>query len=95
MVNIKESKEKFYIGDSPDESIAYIEIDFKGNTLTIDSTRVDQSLQGQGIGQQLIVYAVEYARKNNLKIIPICPYAIKQFEKHPEYHDVLGPYVFP
>ena len=94
MATIHEDKTKFYIGDSPNESIAYIEYKITGEILYIEGTMVDKSLQGQGIGQQLVVYAVEYARKNNLKIIPLCPYARSQFEKHPEYHDVLNPDVF-
>jgi len=85
---IKETDHQFYIGESPDNVSAQIEYSINGNVLTILSTDVSASLQGQGIGQQLVTYAVEFARKNHLKIIPICPYAKKQFEKHPEFNDV-------
>lgn len=85
---IKETDHQFYIGESPDNVSAQIEYSINGNVLSILSTDVSASLQGQGIGQQLVTYAVEFARKNHLKIIPICPYAKKQFEKHPEFNDV-------
>jgi len=85
---IKETDHQFYIGESPDNVSAQIEYSINGNVLTILSTDVSASLQGQGIGQQLVTYAVEFARKNHMKIIPICPYAKKQFEKHPEFNDV-------
>ena len=32
---------------------------------------------------------VELARRDGKKIIPLCPYAKKEFEKKPEYQDVL------
>ncbi len=88
MVSIRETEQRFYIGESPDDPTAQIEFEIDQGILTIFSTDVLASLQGQGIGQQLVAYAVEYARKNQLKILPVCPYAIKQFEKHPEYGDV-------
>lgn len=88
MVTIQEAHQLFYIGESPDEPSAQIEFEIDQGILTIFSTDVSSSLQGQGIGQQLVAYAVEFARNHQLKIIPVCPYAIKQFEKHPEYSDV-------
>lgn len=88
MVIIQEAEQCFYIGESPDDPAAQIEFEVDQGILTIFSTDVSASLQGQGIGQQLVAYAVDYARNHQLKIIPVCPYAIKQFEKHPEYGDV-------
>ena len=88
MVNIKEAENKFYIGDSVTNPLAQIEFERNDNVLSLVSTDVSASLQGQGIGQQLVAYAVDYARRHQLKIIPICPYAKKQFEKNPEYDDV-------
>lgn len=88
MVSIKESDHQFYIGETAEFPSAQIEFEISENILTILSTEVSASLQGQGVGQQLVAYAVDYARNHQLKIIPVCPYAIKQFEKHPEYSDV-------
>lgn len=88
MDSIKDTDHQFYIGESPDDVSAQIVFEINEGILTIISTDVSASLQGQGIGQKLVAYAVEYARKNNLKIFPVCPYAKKQFEKHPEFNDV-------
>jgi hypothetical protein len=88
MDSIKETDHQFYIGKSPDDVSAQIEFGINEGILTILSTDVSASLQGQGIGQKLVAYTVEYARKNHLKIIPVCPYAKKQFEKHSEFNDV-------
>jgi predicted GNAT family acetyltransferase len=57
--------------------------------LIIEHTEVSDSLKGQNIGLRLVKHAVEYARKNNLKIIPLCPFTLAMFKKRPEeYADV-------
>lgn len=44
----------------------------------------------KGIGMQLLDKAVAFARDKNLKIIPLCPFAKKMFDRKPELHDVLA-----
>lgn len=44
----------------------------------------------KGIGRKLLDAAVAYARENNKKIIPLCPFAKKMFDKTPEIQDVLA-----
>lgn len=56
----------------------------------IDHTEVGPELKGQGAGKKLVEQAVEFARKNDLKILPLCPFAKSVFEKTPEYNDVLS-----
>ena len=56
--------------------------------IIIDHTEVDASLKGQGVGKDLVAEGVKYARENDLKIIPLCPFAKAEFEKHDGYADV-------
>ncbi|MDL2261873.1 N-acetyltransferase [Bacteroidales bacterium OttesenSCG-928-I21] len=56
----------------------------------IDYTYVKDSYTGEGIGSELVKSAVDYARDNNIKIIPLCPFASNIFKKNPEYSDVLN-----
>jgi predicted GNAT family acetyltransferase len=58
--------------------------------ITVDHTEVDEKLRGEGIGEDLVKTAVEYARANNLKIRPVCPYTRKVIEKTPEYQDIVA-----
>jgi predicted GNAT family acetyltransferase len=60
------------------------------NEITIDHTEVDESLEGQGIGKQLVEAGVKYAQENNLKIVAQCPFAKKVIDEKPEYRDVLA-----
>ena len=57
--------------------------------IIIDHTGVPDELRGMGVGLALVKRAVEDARRDNIKIIPLCPYAKAQIEKHTEWHDVL------
>ena len=60
------------------------------NEITIDHTEVDDAAQGRGFGKKLVEAAVEYARENDLKIVPVCTFAKKIIDKTPEYQDVLA-----
>jgi predicted GNAT family acetyltransferase len=57
--------------------------------MIIEHTEVGDELKGQNVGYQLVHTAVEYARTNNVKIVPLCPFANAVFKKKPEYADVL------
>lgn len=56
--------------------------------IIIDHTEVDESLKGQGVGYKLVEAAVEYAREQKIKILPLCPFAAAVFKKRSEYSDV-------
>ena len=56
----------------------------------IDHTEVDASLKGEGVGKKLVLESVRYARENDLKIIPLCPFAKSVFDKNAELADVLA-----
>ncbi len=58
--------------------------------IIIDHTEVNDELRGKNIGYQLVQAAVDYARTNNIKIIPLCPFAAAVFKKRPEFNDVLS-----
>lgn len=58
--------------------------------IIIDHTGVPDALRGKGAGQALVKQAVGDARANGIKIIPLCPFAKAQIEKHAEWQDVLA-----
>ena len=57
--------------------------------IIIDHTTVDDALRGTGAGGKLVAAAVEWARANGKKILPLCPFAKSVFDKTPAYRDVL------
>ncbi len=60
------------------------------NEITIDHTEVEDSLEGKGIGTELVAEGVKYARENRLKIVAACPFAKKVIDETPEFQDVLA-----
>lgn len=55
----------------------------------LDHTEVDDAFRGQSIGKKIVHYIVDYARKNNIKILPLCPFAKSVFDKDESIKDVL------
>jgi uncharacterized protein len=74
-----------------DERLAEMTYSRAGDKLIIiDHTEVSDSLRGKGAGKELVSAAVEHARKNQLKILPLCPYAKSVFDRTIEFSDVLS-----
>ena len=79
---------RFYIMDG-EEQVAEMEISISGNDLTVYHTEVLPKAEGKGLAKKLLATMVDHARKNALKVIPLCPYVHAQFKRHPEeYADV-------
>jgi len=79
----------FYIEDKGKE-IGLMHYQFsEPGKMVIDHTEVNSEYEGKGLGRQLVKAGVEYARENNLKILPLCPFAKKMLEITPDFSDVL------
>ena len=57
-------------------------------TITIDHTETKIPQEGKGLASQLVSHTVDYAREQDLKIEPLCPFAEVQFDRNPQYNDV-------
>ncbi|NIT55182.1 MAG: GNAT family N-acetyltransferase [Aliifodinibius sp.] len=58
--------------------------------IIIDHTEVSDSLRGEGVGKALVEHAVNYARENELTVIPLCPFAKSVIERNESLQDVLN-----
>jgi predicted GNAT family acetyltransferase len=72
-------------------SMAMLTYRLLGNSILLDHTEVPRELEGHGIGSQLVREALEFARLNGLRVVPICPFVVDYLRKHPEYQDLLSP----
>lgn len=90
MLEIKKGEKSFYIGDREEAATAKMAFVLNGEDLVIiDSTFVSEEWKGQGVGKQLLDALVEWARKEDKKILPLCPYAKVQMEKNADYDDMI------
>ncbi len=78
----------FFIGDDETKQAFMSYTVLNAGTFSIDHTVVNPGNEGKGLGKILVKAAVDHARANFLKIVPVCPYANSVFEKTPEYSDV-------
>ena len=53
-------------------------------------TEVPQPLEGQGVAAKLARVALDFARVNDLRVVPLCPYVSSFIRKHPEYQDLVS-----
>ncbi|MDO6761191.1 GNAT family N-acetyltransferase [Tamlana sp. 2_MG-2023] len=56
----------------------------------IDHTGVENKFEGKGFGKKLVMKSVEYARNNDLKILPLCPFAKKVFDTDESIDEIRG-----
>jgi len=47
-------------------------------------TEVPMSQRGKGIGERIVKFALEYARQNQLEVIPSCKFVQAYLKRHPE-----------
>ena len=75
-----------------DQTKTLAEVDFpelEPGLVDINHTFVDDSLRGQGVAGKLMEAAADPLRSEGKKAVLSCSYAVKWFEKHPEYQDIL------
>jgi predicted GNAT family acetyltransferase len=59
----------------------------RGNRLVLIHTEVPEELERHGLGGRLVTAAVDRAAREDLTIVPFCPFARDWLERHP---DVAG-----
>jgi len=79
-----------FVMESGGKRLAEMTYTMAGDKAIIDHTSVYEALRGTGAGRKLVEAAVEWARAENVKIIPLCPFAKSVFDKTPAYADVLS-----
>lgn len=78
---------RFEIGDHG--SLGYLEYVLHGRLLRLVHTEVPAAARGKGHGDKLARAALEYARREGLRVSPLCPFVAKYIERHPEYKTLL------
>jgi predicted GNAT family acetyltransferase len=88
-MKILKGNNRFFIGESEENDVARITFYYKEeNVIVIDHTFVSPELRGQSVAGKLLSEVVNFAKENNLLIIPVCSYAVKVMSR-PGYEDIL------
>jgi len=89
---------KYNVVNNPEKKRFEVEVEGKlaiceyihvGKNIIFTHTEVPVGLEGRGIASAMAKTALQFARDNNLRVQPLCPYIAGYMEKHPETHDLL------
>jgi predicted GNAT family acetyltransferase len=73
-----------------DSYTALAEFRLEQDMITFTHTEVPAELGGRGIGSRLVEFALNYARSQGWKVVPLCPFFKSYIAKHPNYSDLLA-----
>lgn len=59
------------------------------HSIIADHTGVPEALKGKGVGKALVEHLIADARATDTKIVPLCPFVKAQYQRHPEWSDVM------
>ncbi|SDA88986.1 hypothetical protein SAMN03080617_03132 [Algoriphagus alkaliphilus] len=80
----------FFIGEETKRLAEMVYVMAGTKKMIIEHTEVDESLKGQGVGVILFEALVEFVRREEIKVIPLCPFAKATFRKRTDLQDVLN-----
>jgi predicted GNAT family acetyltransferase len=61
----------------------------EGSPIVFTHTGVPSALEGRGIGSALAKAGLEYARANDLEVVPLCSFIRSYIERKPEYQPLV------
>ncbi|RYG63200.1 N-acetyltransferase [bacterium] len=70
--------------------LSIAEFEMKPGVMLVTHMVVPPSLRGGGIASTLAAGVVEHARKEHLKIQPLCSFMQVYIERHPETRDLVA-----
>jgi hypothetical protein len=73
-----------------DGHLAELDYQRQGNRIIFTHTGVPRALEGRGIGGALAKAGLEFARANELQVVPLCPFVRSYIERKPEYQPLVS-----
>ena len=69
---------------------AFIGYSRDGDRLTLNTTQVPPPLEGRGIAARLTAHVLDEARREGLKVVPLCSDSAAYIRRHPDQADLLA-----
>jgi len=87
VINEKENQ-RFVIYAEGNE--VYLEYTMRNNKIDLHHTYTSPALRGKGLAAHVVRAAFEFAKENNLKVIPTCSYTQAFLAKNDEYKELVA-----
>ena len=84
--NVALHQYEFRIGDLIPR-IEYIKT--KNGEIYLTHTEVPSALEGKGVGSSLVRLALEDIERQQLRLVPLCPFVAGYVQKHPEWKRIV------
>ena len=68
----------------------YIEYTMNENEINLYHTYTDPGLRGKGLAAHVVRAAFEFAKENNLKVVPTCSYVQAFIKRNDEYSELIA-----
>lgn len=88
-VTHNEAEERFEA--QVDGGLALLTYDERDGKLYLLHTEVPDALEGRGIGSRIVRAALDHARAQEMRVVPLCAFARAYIQRHEEYQDLLAP----
>ncbi len=79
-----------YEAELEGETAGYLMYQRAAGQIVLVHTQVDPRFEGHGVGGALVRAAMEDARREGTTVRPVCPFAVRWLERHPEYQDLVS-----
>ncbi len=84
--NLEKRRYETQIGDQT----AFIEYIKAKDAIYLTHTEVPPSLEGKGIGKQLVAKVLETLMVNEELVAPLCPFVAAYIKRNPEWKEILA-----
>jgi len=84
----EKENERFVLYSEGNE--VYLEYSMIGNDLNLYHTYTHPALRGKGLAAHVVRAALEFAKENNLKVVPTCSYVQAFITKNDEYKKLVA-----
>lgn len=70
---------------------AFLDYRWDGDELALIHTEVPEGYRDEGVGSDLVLSALQFARRGDHKVNPECPFVAAFIRNNPEYTELVGP----
>ncbi|MDX1393695.1 MAG: GNAT family N-acetyltransferase [Gemmatimonadota bacterium] len=86
--DIRHSRERHRFELALEKGEAYVEYERREGVIDLLSTWVPPAHRNRGIGEAIVVRALEFARDRGLEVIPTCPFVPRVIDRNPEFRSL-------